>query len=434
MTPVSTPTRVGSKTDFDSTDTYDRLSPYANSLSNRTNFSQGTLYPLAKSGRAILGNPAGGKIRVTYYQTIGAGPLQRDHVTDSAVQRNVGERPLRKISEMEIIVDDDAISMETATDELGISVVGSGYVYPGFMPQIGDEFTYDYHNGSIGVFTVNDTELMSIHHDRFTKITFTLTRHLDLAYSQLLEKWSSNEQRFVFEKTQYLQSNYTLLTEQAYIDRSRLLQLKDIIIKYYFREFYNNELSTIMSKGNNGFVDGVYDPYLVKFLLTIVPQQVVGGKRPRQLYPLVNDTYNYSIWARFSDILNTDISDLTRFYMIDRYIIRQRNVNVTGLMNREYIKLLPNIDDQSAIQPNVSPDYVFSTAFYAGEVESMGDFEKLVYLGVTTRAVTDVSDFISRFVNNYNKGDKDTQFYAIPTILWLINLILASYLTQPIEA
>jgi hypothetical protein len=199
--------------------------------------------------------------------------------------------------------------------------------------------------------------------------------------------------------------------------------MKGVLTEYYYRVFYSETLGTLVRP------DGVYDPYVVEYLNAIVSFADVRT-RLRQLYTRADEFFDYTLWSRLLNAYNLKMNDLVHVYDIRASTHAYTDVSVTALVNRNFIKLRPDLKDVAAenwpaVPTEVVADgYVLSPAFYLGTVDSMSAFEVIVRQAITQRQLLDVPGFIATHLDTYSAGTKEEQFYKIPLMLRLIDLAI----------
>jgi len=413
--------RSAEKTPVSVDDVVDTVPAVADHRFDLTTFNVND-YPVTK--KLLFAYIEGAKTTVTYFQLMDRKSLNRDNVTDNVTNRDVTNSPYRKIKGFKIIVTDDFIQPSFNSESVSMDVTGEGMTLPGFEPRVNDLFYYDLHTGHLSVFKVTYVEPMTIHEDRLYRIKFSIRKFLDHEFKDFLAKAVVDERNF--NESTYLAGNHVLLTNNEWRAYQILTQMREVITKYYYKTFMNRDLKTLFHP------NGTYDPYVVKFMTTIT-EQSIAGVRPKQIYPDVENTYDYTIWARLLEEFNGIVSDLTTDWMEDTYMGRQYGGYYSSILNKAFVRVLPNLTDQekSSIAA-LKQNYVFSQAFYSQDFPSMDGLEKHVYQMISKRELTDVDDFIDVHVNLYNSGTLEKQFYHIPAILCVIKFLLTTYAKQPL--
>lgn len=400
------------ETPVDRADVFDQT-PIVRDVSVQRNAFNAEAYP--KDAALIAGYLEGSRITVTYYRSMAGGDNQRSSITDLTAQRDNISIPLEKITNFEITVP-SGFNFNYDPENSESTYGGEGITYPGFNPKHGELFLYALDSGTIGLFQINAVEPLSFYQERTHRINFALKQILTPEMKTLLDDRVQEE--YIFDKTIYFSSNKTLLTESTYTQNRTLIQLREVLINYYYREFYKHELDTIISPA------GVYDPYLVRYLSMIVSFRDIP-RRARQLYPDVDKTYRYTLWSRLLDDYNLSMRDLARHA---ESTIKQNtylDVGITALLNRPLIIMRPDlrgVEDAMLATDAVSPEYVLKTPFYDQNTGAMSPFEVIVYTAITQRKVLNVPELISDHLDLYHTLTPDEQYYRIPIMIRLIDI------------
>lgn len=368
-------------------------------------------YP--RTSTLLTGYVEGATLTVTYYQSL-TGGQGRQSITDLTALRDNINIPLLKIAQFEMKVP-SAFTLAWDGEAAESTVTGDAVVYPGFAPKIGDVFIYTLSSGQVGAFVVGAVEPLSYYNERLHRVSFHMRSVATAELVQLLE--DRVKKRVVFDKQLFLSGNRTLLTEDSYALNRTLLQMRRVLAQYYYREFYSVELDSVLRP------DGIYDPYLVQFLNELVSYNDVR-RRARQLYPLVDQTYRHSLWARLLDSYNLGLDDLCEVHQTQYKHNTYLDVGITALVNRQFVLLRPELQDTPSdeLPEFTSAGYVLSSAFYSKNTDDMTAFEQRVYTAITTRTLPDVAAFIAADVDTYHQGEKLAQFYHIPLTIRLMDI------------
>ncbi len=406
-------------------------------------------YPNTTS--AILGYMEGNRLAVTYYNQQGTGGSDiRTNIADSVSERHLLNTAYMQINNFEITLT-GAWTFDYNPDTTESSVQGDALFYPGLNPLINDVFITQSGDNKLALFKITAVSPLSWRNRRAYQVHFSFYKFPLAVDLQLLQ--SATIQITYFDKVNYLDDTVCLFEEDKYQDLVTLRRFRNILAKYYVATFYSQTLDTYIPP------TGPYDPYVVRFMAAKCPFEVVK-KRPRQLQPNVEQTFEYSIWQRLLDRYTSTWDDVWANATWQTDIRHSLDVNITPLVNQGYVILVPNgytapiIQDasiwdpayqsliaadpgiltitntQAWIDPNttLSPPtpYVLSAAFYANTTLTMSPFEQMLAQAITTRLWTDSQTLINSYLNLYRTLTTANQFYFIPLYLHMIDITTAS--------
>jgi hypothetical protein len=364
----------------------------------------------------ILGYLEGHKIQVTYYHVESSTYHQRSSPSDTTAKRDNIEIPLTKISEFELILPSNIGNLDWNQDASAGTVTGEGMVYSGFNAKIGDLFIYSLGEGRVGLFTVASVQPLSIYSTATHRISFILKNaNVDTSERHLIE--DRVVKHLYFDKRAFLTGDRILLTADSKLQSDTLKRLTSNMISFYYKKFYSYVSNSVVAPSP----DYAYDPYIVEFLNKIVTIDQ-SGKRLRQLYPKVNLTYDYSIWARMLSFYNNSISGLVQHYRTTLATNTYVDVDSTGLTNKPYLMLITNPELGELELPSIQEGYILSSNFYTRTLSDMDDFEKIVLEAIETRKISDIGSFITNYGSQFYELDTLEQFRYIPILIWICSI------------
>ena len=364
----------------------------------------------------VTGYSEGMPLITTYYKSI-SEMNTRDVITDTTSLRDNIDIPLKKISNFEIKITAD-FSTDYDEEESVTTISGEGVIYPGLKPSVGDFFLYEYNDTRTCVFKVTNVEPLAVGGERSHRISFIQDTWLS---PELYQRYEDRvKQHLVFDKTEYLGNNKTLLTEDSHILKHSLLQLRINIINYYYKMFYNNDLKTIIN------INGVYDPYLVLFMNSIVSWEDVRC-RVKQLDFNARNSFSHSVWERLLDPYNLSVSDLTQITETTFNKNSYMDTNVSELSSRSKINLRPNIKLSEVVNrvPIVKSGYVLSEYFYSESINDMSELDILVYEMITMRKIPNVPKLVS-VLDNFLFLPKEEMLYTLPIYIYACTMGIRS--------
>lgn len=218
----------------------------------------------------------------TYYTQV----TNRD--SDLRVE-DAGQSPIyqqyKKIVDLELKVD-SPLSASQSDDTKYMTVTGSAYINPFLVPESGDMFIADTGNGNDALFVVNNSERKS-----YLKDSVFLIDYMLLGYVKDLGDRVDDLNNKLIETT-YFSKDYALKGEDPFLTSSdkqnvtELNQIKQQLLDYFFDNYYNHELSTLIMPGQDYYV---YDYYITKFVFSLVDSFDNNNIRKVRLLNVGND-------------------------------------------------------------------------------------------------------------------------------------------------
>lgn len=366
-------------------------------------------YPI--HNKAIQGFVEGHRVIVSYYHKRHNGSDYRNAVVDTSAVRGTIHDQYHLIQNFEITLE-DGFSMDYNTDKTESTIQGRAILYPGINPTRGDVFIYNMGDGNMGLFTVTDIRPLTWRNTRPHSIDFSLHSFVDdEVFARLTE---STVQTTYFDKQTFLGDDSTLLLQDDYVNLITLRDKKTVVSQLFFRHFYNSSMATIMSP------DGIYDPYLLQFILKKIPFKT-SQLRPRQLLSTEAEHTDRTLWGRLLDPLSATIQDLWSHLYVRIYLINHRDTLITTLANRPYYFVRATDHHDT----NCVGRYVLSEAFYTEDTEAMTDLEYMVYISIIEKRVPDISVLLDMLKNL--TADPHDRFYQLPLYLHLIDVAITSF-------
>lgn len=378
------------------------------------------------ANKDLLGYMEGHRLTVMYFQQLNVDGDNRTNIMDSPNERNIINTAYLRINNFEITIP-EAWTFDYDPTLGQAQITGTARLYPGLNPTVGDVFLTSQGDNKVALFRVSSVKPGSWRNQKCYEIGYYFFSYPNCTDKQILEDGAVDT--VYFDKANFLGDTTSLLSEQSYLDLVTMRELRPIISRYYFRKFYNPALGTLIRP------DGVYDPYLVTYMASLVEYSSVKV-RPIQLVAQSQDTYDGSIWARLDDTNNLAITDIYSKVFVPTYVGKTMDVGLTPVIGRPYLIFNTNgymggywspvrgLGDAPAVV------YAFSQAFYDGDTAQMTDFESFFYSALTSRKLTDTQTLINSYLNGYQTLPPQTQFYALPVMIYLIDLAIASISRQ----
>ena len=307
----------------------------ANSEANSKSFIYQTSYDPGRfhdTFGTMMQYVSGTPIRVTYYKQILSDNLERTAFADTDFVEDDSHIDLEQILNFEFRTESQ-FNFSWDSDKGMATFSGEGITYPGFEPTVGDMFLYKIHD-AFGIFVLTHVEPLSLRQGAYHRINFILRSRLnDSDRKTLLSRVRSSS---VFDIQKCLGEKLTLLKHEKYIALEKLREIRVSLSKYYNHIFYDELIDSYIRP------DGVYDPYVVKYMLKKNDSFIIK-RRPMQL--VIIDDYLDTIWSMFTDIKHSNIAALKQVYTTSKKIDNIFGTQINGLMNREYVVLLDSMED-----------------------------------------------------------------------------------------
>jgi hypothetical protein len=212
---------------------------------------------------ALLSYVEGAPWTVDYYRQVITS--QSDLKEQDLGQANLYQQ-YEKIQQLEIRVT-EAVNGTQNTDLAQMKVSGSALVYPFMTPNVGDTFVSDAGPGYKGVYNIDAVERKSFNKETVYSIDYHLMDFVTGNQQRLTDLESKVIRTFVFDKNRLTQGLSPTLSTQTYSQTQSLSSIYQSMVKYYFKTFYNKNYDSLVIPGQG---TGMYDPYLVDFILKIV--------------------------------------------------------------------------------------------------------------------------------------------------------------------
>lgn len=172
----------------------------------------------------------------------------------------------QKISKLEIRVSSSLVS-NYDTENAVTTVSGNGLLYPSVIPNVSDYFVTDAGDHKTGIFRVTNVERKTFNKDSAFYIEYDLVGYTDTAVEIFNDLNSKVIRTYFFSKDRLIDGLQPMVKAE---DHQQIINLKNIykdIVLYYFKTFFNRKFMTLVLPGQD---NGVYDSFLVNYLLKIV--------------------------------------------------------------------------------------------------------------------------------------------------------------------
>lgn len=342
----------------------------------------------------------GTPITVTYYRKIVSDELQTDSTdinTDSI------SPTYHRIVNFELRIS-DAFKYAYLTEENVSKYSGSGTLYPGFTPQIGDFFLYTIESGMIGQFKITSVNRLSIRTATCHAVEFDLYAFVDQNDINTFEQQVIKV--FYFDIRAYLGGNSTLLKSQDRVLIDDIDRISKLLTSFYAEQFYSPTLFTFVRP------DGVYDPYIMKFINLTIPFNAFNNVYPQELLRTPND-YRFSYWAALWDTGSVAATSLLTNYKVETWVSEGRAARLNALLNKDYVVLCAD-DDPDAL-PYISEGLV------SLDDEEQSTFDRIVRMYYEQNQIDPIA--LLTQAKDYQTLEPMDQFYRIPVFMILLSLL-----------
>lgn len=348
---------------------------------------------------------------VTYYnQVLRANdtPRQLDTGIDPSLQQYV------RVKNYDLMVTD---GIDFAYDQTnGVSeLTGSGEMWPGNSPHIGDMFTARMKGNRMGLFVVKTAEPMVYMAYTGYRITFELFDYHNDAYQADLDRKVVKEMYFDSANKGCCEA----LVEGEQVQDAGVVLAR--LVQWYYDEYYDELTETMLYPRNSK----TYDPFVTKFFKDIVNRNLRGYNPLVSLYSCDNGEYVKNIRTVFDIMTSGD------HYGMSRVKQTMKTVWSSSFMSGSVWNNIGTTAIREVIWPNDAPtlntggsgilesdSYVFSEYFYNADVVQMPFYERMVYDSL--RGIKAPADEITEFIDSLERMTTEKRFYMLPVAIYLL--------------
>lgn len=384
--------------------------------------------------RSLLRYVEGEKWNIVYYRQLLGG--DSEPVSYQPNQLNVYQQ-YEKIVNYPLRVDSD-LSSNQDSETLQITVIGSGTLYDGIVPNVGDVFVADSGDGRDSLFTVNKFERKTILLDTCYTISYALIDHFN---EDTKCKIDARVVRTLYYSDEYVGSGRgPLLSEVELHDYRKCMFLVSDIASYYYRTFMDLDSRLYLAPIDD---KRTYDPYLSIALDKILSRDHCNCvEMPRVATLDQKVEYLPTVWGWLLTgtktgltILNTAAERISsaKYYIELLYSgIYMDKVQYVLLVDKNGPIVDPLIEEGDSISvPIIYPidlyvSYIFSPFFYQGHRERMSFLEKIVDDYLTEKPIN-ASDLITLY-DDSNNWEPLEKFYYLPILYLLLRVFLRRHL------
>ncbi len=301
-----------------------------NTVNNRTGVNTERLATIVED---LKGFGEGSALTVTYYkgnysETDVKGKQNKEHNTLSRAHQAV-----LKINNFEIRLTNQLDYQHDAENVLN-SISGEGVTYPGFRPEQGDRFIMEVDTGKYALMEVSAPPVRtSIRASTYYKINFSMIEWMSENTQALIDSQVTDEAWF--DKTRFLCEPGALLYHDEYVEMKFLTEQHAKLWYYFKAKFFDGTLMYSYMRP-----DGIYDPYVVDFLLSILNFSS-DPYLATQLYeqaPFMDE----SIWKAILD-KNVPLECVPTAIGVKTFYLGSKSVLNTSLINKQYLEWLESL-------------------------------------------------------------------------------------------
>jgi len=307
-------------------DTIQKMATIADISTVRTTYNMDSDKDVISS---IIGAINGTDIKVAYYQRLKDSILSQTSQHDVPHTTDPLDTDLVCIHNFSIRLN-ESFDYTYDNDSNISGILGSGHTYPGFKPTKGDMFLYPIATNQIGIFKLTNITRMSVSKLTVFSINFELHK---FATGQDVDNFQKSVvKELYFEKDTFLSGSNNMLETSEYRAYTSAKGLVTKLVRYYFTKFYDNGIKTVIRR------DGVFDPYIVKFLSKFLSTSECGYM-PRKYMDSLH--YDRTIWGIFERDVDLEIEELLPWLYIEQHMYSPNDVNLNNLIEKLYIRHAP---------------------------------------------------------------------------------------------
>lgn len=169
-----------------------------------------------------------------------------------------------------------------------MSVSGSAHCHSLLILNHGDIFLADVGDGRTGIFQITLSEKKSIFMDSVYYLEYVLVNFLDQDPSIKIDLDNKVVQTLNYVKDYLNYGQNPLITDTEFVSLKKLEDLQRNLIDSYYRWFFDLDRKTLLVPGQES---GVYDHYLVKFVVALLENTDNMYVRKTKIYNVQDDPY-----------------------------------------------------------------------------------------------------------------------------------------------
>lgn len=317
----------------------------------------------------------------------------------------------------------DMLSQTTDETTGNTMITGGANVYPVITPSVGDVFIGQVGDNLYAMFTVTEAERLSHFKESVFSIRYTLTSYLTDELLADLE--AKTVAVFHFDLKGMMGRKPALRTQTEYERDIERVQLRKSLIEEYFVTFYRTKQRTFLLPDSE-----TLDPFLVEFWNRMIGTSDLSGFDAPMSYNLRNAIYKTpykTLWDAIADqsmatlrfCVKSMLQVSTSTFGVSYLYHTLESTSINGVIQPTEVNglVISNFDSQQAVD---SP-YVFSQAFYEGDVANMTNLENIVYRSLEGVNVFPYGD-IKVLVDATLASTALDRFYHLPILITLLGI------------
>ena len=318
-------------------------------------------------------------------------------------------------------------------------ITGTAIMYPYMKPNVGDAFIADVGDGQAALFTVTNTQKLSMFKKACYEIEFAIRMYVTQEVFDNISSKVVKETEFVKDFMTYGQ-NPVIATE----DKLKKDKLEDAIndsLADWLTNFYSNEYRTILVPTVSKVT---YDPFITTFITELFDTNrhpllkqidslnaddneinliidIWEALMQREVYMLRTAFQEYTLLAP-TKLTYNPLMQTAYWTGITAILNPKRHTLLTdarlGIITADSTDKYSEPGDVAYV-PNAGtmPTYVFSESFYNGDTVAMSPLERMTYNYLTYKA-NNWKDILALFVEK-DKWSLMQKFYYTP-IIWVL--------------
>lgn len=314
-----------------------------------------------------------------------------------------------------ILRAEDEFTFNFDENKLSSNYTGSAYIYPGFIPNVGDFFFVEIDPGKVYVFRIaTPPKRLTIRTGSMHYVQFVIVRQLTADLSSKINAVVNDV--CYFQLGRFLNEPTALLTSDEIHLYEKLIKWRKVLVQHYFDEFFDyKDYRSIVPPGEcfNGIK--LFDPYIVDFILELFSiESGILEVRPLQLVRNP-ECLSRSLWHALLDPDLVPSSLMVTRYHTKLHLLFPDLADINALCNKPYLELcpggehrypfdLPTQYDKTAISiPDMVMQYLDTETVDGGKISP----SKVLAITEAIRA-----------------SDRTTQFYYIPVLVFFIDRLI----------
>ena len=328
---------------------------------------------------------------------------------------------------------------------------GSAYIYPPFVPNVGDMFIADIGDGFAAIFEIIVSEQQSLFKQSVYRVEYQSIDYAEGDRLVDLERKVVDTRYFELDFVKHGQNPVILPSEKKLLDT--LKHYYPIIAENYFKKYFSERYACMVLPRDDMMI---YDHFLTRAVsrwftpadyyklvkLRVLPIENIKAFKAESIFDLIEDHDGYAISSIFSKVgmvseqayathgripqiarvgLDYLVYPIDLSYSVDTKDKYQAKLSLSpsplpafnGYTETEYqgIKLLPRLD--------LNNSYIFSPYFYQNERTLLSHLELETCRYLDSNNI--IKEIIEAMIADWQNWYPHEQFYYTPILLMLMN-------------